>query len=211
MLNRLVKGAGVACVPLVVALAILYQRIDARAQVDDARHSDAIIVLGAAVWPGGRSSPSLAARMQHAIALYRAGYASHLILSGGVGGNRPSEAEVMRRLATGSGVPEDALILDDTSHSTEENLAHAKALMDARGWRTALIVSAPYHLLRAETIARDLGMEVYGSPSSESTAFAAPVSRMGYTAREALALIWYYASKVVGEPSWLYALLKGKI
>ncbi len=132
MLNRLVKGAGVACVPFVAALAILYQQIDARAQVadppaprtprsraprtargeqgkrvavsatdpagplrgatpsgvDDALHSDAIIVLGAAVWPGGRASPALAARMQHAIALYRAGYAAHLILSGGVGGTR---------------------------------------------------------------------------------------------------------------------------
>ncbi len=212
MLKRLVKGAAVALFLLAAPLAMLYQQVDARAQAaDGARRVDAIIVLGSAVWPGGRASPSLAARMQHAIALYRAGYASHLILSGGLGGNPPSEAEVMRRLATRSGVPDDALILDEASHSTEENLAQAKALMDARGWRTALIVSAPYHLLRAEIIARDLGMEAYGSPASEGTAYAAPMLRMWYTTREALALVWYYASRVIGEPTWLYAILKGRI
>src|SRR5574341_174736 len=127
MLKRLVKCAAVALLLLVAPIAILYQQVDARAQVadpatpsgvDDARRVDAIIVLGSAVWPGGRASPSLAARIQHAIALYRAGYASHLILSGGLGGNPPSEAEVMRRLATNSGVPADAVILDDASHST---------------------------------------------------------------------------------------------
>jgi uncharacterized SAM-binding protein YcdF (DUF218 family) len=196
---------------LLVAVGVLYAQVDSRAQIDQARPADAIIVLGAAVWSGGRAGPSLNARTQHAIALYRAGYASHLILSGGLGRYPPSEAEAMRQLALAAGVPDQALVLEDGSHSTEENLANSKMLMDARGWRTALVVSDPFHLLRAEMIARDMGIDAFCSPARNSPNYTIPEQRAYYTAREALALIWYYVTRVVGEPTWLYAMLKGRI
>jgi uncharacterized SAM-binding protein YcdF (DUF218 family) len=196
---------------LLAVLALLYQRVDARSQIDRARRVDAIIVLGSAVWPGGRASPSLNARTQHAIALYQAGYAPYLIFCGGIGGNPPSEAEVMRRLAISAGVPADALILEDQSHSTEENLANAKKVMDARGGHSAIVVSDPFHLYRAEIIARDLGIEAYGSGASTSPTYARADLRVQYTVREAIALVWYYTTRVVGEPTWLYGILKGKI
>jgi len=216
MIKRLVKRRTVrialgALLLLLAGLAALYQCVDARSQIDRARRADAIIVLGSKVWPGGRPGPSLSARTQHAIALYQAGYASRLILCGGVGDNPPSEAEVMRRVAASAGVPADALVLEDQSHSTEENLANAKELMDARGWHTAVIVSDPFHLYRAEIMAHDLGIEAYGSGASNSPAYTAAQLRIWYTAREAIALVWYYTTRVVGEPTWLYGILKGKI
>jgi uncharacterized SAM-binding protein YcdF (DUF218 family) len=200
----------VLCV-FIVVLAMFYQRVDARAQVDGARRVDAIIVLGSAVYPGERPSPSLNARTQHAIALYRAGYASALIFCGGLGGNPPSEAEMMRRIAAKAGVPASALFLDDQSRSTEENLANAKAIMHARGWRSAIVVSDPFHIYRAEIIARDLGIEAYGSPARNSPTFTRPQMRVWYTSREAVALVWYYATRAIGEPAWLHGWLKGKI
>jgi uncharacterized SAM-binding protein YcdF (DUF218 family) len=190
---------------------VMYRRVEARAAVDRAQRADAIIVLGSAVWANERASPALAVRTQHAIQLYRAGYAPHLILTGGLGNHPPSEAEVMRRMAVSAGLPENAMVLDDRSRSTEENLANAKAIMDARGWQTAIIVSAPYHLLRAETIAQDMGMRVYGSPSRDAQTFSAPALRWWYNTRESLALVWYYSSRALGEPAWLYAWLKGVI
>jgi uncharacterized SAM-binding protein YcdF (DUF218 family) len=209
--QRFVVIALGALLLILVILAILYQQVDARAQVDGARRADVIVVLGSAVWQDERASPSLSARTQHAIALYKAGYAAHLILCGGVGGNPPSEAEVMRRLAVAAGVPADALMLEDKSHSTEENLANAKTLMDMHGWHSAIIVSDPFHLLRAEMMARDLGIEAYGSGASNSPTYTAAPLRTWYTAREAIALIWYYMTRVIGEPVWLYGILKGKI
>ncbi len=194
-----------------VAVGALYVWVDSAARVDEARHVDAIVVLGSAVWPGGRPSPSLYARTQHAIELYRAGYAPRMILCGGVGQYPPAEAEVMRQLAVASGVPSDALLLDDVSHSTEENLANAKALMDRHGWQSALIVSDPFHLLRAQIIARDLGITAYRSPAADSPTYTTPELRVRYTTREAFALVWYYATRIVGEPTWLYAILKGRI
>ncbi len=196
---------------VLVALGILYEQVDGASQIDEARQVDAIVILGSAVWPGGRPSPSLYARTQHAIELYQAGYAPRMILCGGVGQYPPAEAEVMRQLAVAAGVPTDALFLDDTSHSTEENLAHAKALMDAHGWKKVLLVSDPFHLLRAQIIARDLGILAYRSPAADSPTYTTPRLRAQYTTREAFALVWYYATRVVGEPTWLYAILKGRI
>ena len=210
-LRTAVKAAGIAVLVFAGLVVVLYQRVEARSTVDRAQRADAIIVLGSAVDPGGRASPSLNARIQRAIELYRAGYAPRLILCGGVGYNPPSEAEVMRRISVSAGVPAEAIVLEDRSRSTEQSLANAKAIMDARGWRTALIVSAPYHLLRAEIIAHDLGMDASASPARERASFSAPALRLWYNTRESLALVWYYASRVVGEPAWLYSWLKGKI
>lgn len=201
----------VAALLVLTALGILYRQVDEQSKVDEARRVDAIIVLGCQVWPGERPSPALAARVRHAITLYRAGYAAHLIFTGGLGGFPPAESEMMRRLATAAGIPAEAQVMENTSHSTEENLANAKALMDARGWHSALIVSDPFHIYRAESMARDLGIDAYGSPASDSPTYTQLHLRVWYTGRETLALVWYYATRVVGEPTWLYGFLKGRI
>lgn len=215
-LQRLVKRRSVIVLALLVllvltALGILYEQVDTRAQVDAARRADVIIVLGCSVWPNEQPSPALAARTRHALELYRAGYAPHLIFTGGVGQYPPAESEVMRRIAAAEGIPSDVMLLDDQSHSTEENLANAKQFMDTHGWRTAVVVSDPFHILRAETIAHDLGMDVYGSPAHNSPTYTQWNLRMRYTAREVLALVWYRITRVTGEPGWLYGLLKGRI
>lgn len=192
-------------------LTALYRQVDARATIDKAQQVDVIIVLGAAVWPGERPSPTLNARIQHAIELYRAGYASKIILSGGWGKYPPSEAEVMRRVMVNAGIPNDALWLEAKSRSTEENLAFSKKIMDANGWRTAIIASDPFHLYRAEMMACDLGIVAYGSPALNSPTWTIERFRLWNTGREAGALVWYYVTRVTGEPTWLYDLVKGKI
>jgi uncharacterized SAM-binding protein YcdF (DUF218 family) len=209
--RRVVFVATLLGLGVLVVMGVLYYDIDSRSQQDRARPADTIIILGAAVWSGERAGPSLAARAQHAITLYHAGYASHLILSGGLGKYPPSEAEMMRRILTAAGVPEAALVLEDGSHSTEENLANSKRIMNDRGWHNALIVSDPFHLYRAELIAQDLGLEAYGSPAPNSPNSIIPVQRLYYTWREAGAIVWYYGIRIFGEPVWLYRLLKGNI
>ncbi|MCL4489479.1 MAG: YdcF family protein [Chloroflexi bacterium] len=206
--SRVARTVGLCGAAAILLLTALSLWVDADAHVDEARPVDTLIVLGSAVWPGERASPSLYERAEHAIALYKQGYASSMILSGGLGQFPPSEAEVMRRLAAGSGIPDSALLLDDTSHSTEENLSHAKQIMEAHGWRSALIVSDPFHLLRARVIARDYGIEAYGSPATASPTFTILHLRVWYTVREAAALIWYVATRSLGTPAWLYHGLK---
>jgi vancomycin permeability regulator SanA len=49
---------------------------------DEQRSADAIVVMGAAQYDG-RPSPLFAARLDHAIALYKAGIAPRFIVTGG--------------------------------------------------------------------------------------------------------------------------------
>jgi len=185
---------GVALVVLVALgslFANLWLRISTQAQKDEARRADVIIILGCAVWPGERPSPSLEARVQHGILLYQRGMADHLVLSGGVGRYPPAEAEVMRRLALSHGVPEQSLILDTESSSTIESIQRAGSTMQKHDWNTAIIVSDPFHIYRALMMARDESIHAWGSPALNSPTYTIPRLRYYYTLREVLAITWY--------------------
>ena len=122
--------------------------------------ADAIVVLGSAVWPGERPSPSLARRIERGVELWQAGAAPVLVPSGGVGRFPPSEAEVMARVARGAGVPDSALVLESAATSTSESAEQVRALAAIHGWQRVIVVSEPYHLRRASLLFRSEGLEV---------------------------------------------------
>ena len=187
-------GCGVALVVLVALGSLfvnLWLRVSAQAQKDEARRADVIIILGCAVWPGERPSPSLEARVQHGIVLYQRGMADYIVLSGAVGRYPPAEAEVMRRLAVAQGVPEQSLILDTESRSTIESIQRASSTMQEHDCNTAIIVSDPFHIYRALMMARDEGIRAWGSPALNSPTYTIPRLRYYYTLREVLAITWY--------------------
>ncbi|MCG2768932.1 MAG: YdcF family protein [Anaerolineae bacterium] len=190
---------GVALTVL-VALGLLFVnlwlRVSAQAQKDEARRADVIIILGCAVWPGERPSPSLEARVQHGIVLYQRGMADYIVLSGAIGRYPPAEAEVMRRLAVGHGVPEQSLILDTESRSTIESIQRAGSTMQEHTWNTAIIVSDPFHIYRALMMARDEGIRAWGSPALNSPTYTIPRLRYYYTLREVLAIAHYQFTRL---------------
>jgi len=133
------------------------------------RHVDAIIVLGAAQY-NGRPSGALAARLDHAIDLYKQGYAGYLITTGGnLPGDRTTEAETGRCYAvTKGGLPASAVLMEKTGGNTLESIQHVKAIFDARGFHTALFVSDRSHMLRILRLAADQGIEAWASPTATS-------------------------------------------
>ena len=158
--------------------------------------ADCVIVLGARVWPDGRLSNSLLYRCQSALSAWREGRVSAMILCGGQGGNEPAtEAAAMRGWMLAQGVPEDAIYLDDVSVNTVQNLANAKAVMEARGFRTAAVCTSDYHLRRALWIARDAGIDACGI-SAPSTRHL--YSRVTGRLRETCSWILYWARRIVG-------------
>ena len=129
---------------------------------------DVAIVLGAAVWEE-RPSPIFEERIRHAVQLYADGNVEAIIFTGGRGrGDRLSEAEVARRYALGRGVAASDIICETDSHDTWQNLTGGRAIVKAHGWETVLIVSAPLHMKRATTMAQDLGLAAYPSPTPTS-------------------------------------------
>jgi len=111
---------------------------------------DAIVVLGCGVWPGGQASPALERRTRHAVELWRAGKAPRIVFTGGVGEHPPSEAETAAEIARGLGVPDEAMVLERNSTSTEENARFAAAQLG--GGRRVLVVTDSYHVFRSQRV-----------------------------------------------------------
>lgn len=177
-------GALVACV---------YARSRAERVVEVA---DCIIVLGARVWESGDPSDALQYRLDSAAEAYRAGLASAVIVCGAQGDNEPaSEASVMKRVLADMGVPADSIFEEDASYNTEQNLVNAKAIMDANGFTSAVIVTSDYHVQRALWLAADAGIETaYGYPSASPRPFFT-IWRL--RAREAASWVVYWLRKAL--------------
>lgn len=125
----------------------------------DRERAAAIVVLGARVRPDGRPSAALERRVRLAVALYLAGWAPLLVLSGG-GRQNVSEAEVMRRLALDAAVPAAALLMEPCSRTTLENATETAKLLAARTPATVVLVTDGYHALRARLMFRMAGLRV---------------------------------------------------
>jgi uncharacterized SAM-binding protein YcdF (DUF218 family) len=157
---------------------------------------DAAVVLGAAVW-GNEVSPVFRERINHAIDLYRSGKVRKIIFTGGQGNkDELTEAAEARQFAVKKGIPEEDILIEDRSHTTYENLVNAKQLADTNGLKKILIVSDPIHMKRALTMASDIGLEAYPSPTP-TTRYQGWKSQMGSLAHETYYYLGYLAWRLV--------------
>ncbi len=148
-------------------MAYVFSEIRQAASVDEVRHADAIAVFGAAEY-SGRPSPVLRARLDHALMLYKDGYAPLIVTLGGNGpGDVHSEGGVGHDYLIAHGVPESQIIAETTSSSTEESVARLAAIARENHIRKILVVSDGTHLFRIKEVCRAQGLEAYGSPRPE--------------------------------------------
>ncbi len=165
--------------------------IERQARRDEARPSDAIVVLGAAQWDG-KPSPVLQARLDHALDLYRAGYAPEIIVTGGVGvGDQYSEAGVGRQYLLARGVPASAVLTESHGRDSFESIVGAAALMQRNGWNRVLLVSDGFHLYRVKRMATDLGLDAATSPTQTSPIRPGSAEERRYILREIASLAHY--------------------
>lgn len=96
------------------------------------------------------SGGDTAARTEHAITLYKNGWAPLLIFSGAAQDKSgPSNAVAMRQLATSAGVPARAILVEEDSANTQQNAANTKKLLTSRGIKKIILVTSGYHQRRA--------------------------------------------------------------
>jgi uncharacterized SAM-binding protein YcdF (DUF218 family) len=183
----------VAVVGLALAGYAAY-RIWDQGNRDDKRAADAIVVMGAAQYDG-RPSPLFAARLDHAIALYHAGIAPRLIVTGGKQeGDRTTEAASARAYAIGHGVPGQAILAEDHSRTTLQSIRGVAGLMREEGIGTAVFVSDPSHMFRVLRMASDEGIEAFGSPTRTSPLERDPLKGADAIVHELGALAIYFVS-----------------
>ena len=87
-------------------------------------------------------------------------------------------------------VPEEAVLMEEKSRITEENLEYAKAVMEEHSLDTAIIVSDPLHMKRAMLMAQDYGIEAYSSPAP-TTMYRSVRTKGPFLAREVFFYIGY--------------------
>ena len=137
-------------------------------RTDQARSVDAIVVLGVAQYDG-KPSPQLRARLEHALALWVDGRAPRIITTGGnQPGDRFTEAEASANFLIDGAVPPEVIIQENVGSTTRESLMGVRDIVNDRGINSILIVTDPYHSLRARLIAQDLGLVAYVSPTRTS-------------------------------------------
>ncbi|HEX6036712.1 YdcF family protein [Longimicrobium sp.] len=176
-----------------VSAAVLWSaglawRINAYGRRHDPAPADVAIVLGAAV-RDTVPSPVFAARIDHAVDLYRRGRVRRIVFTGGVGaGDRLAESEAARRYALRAGVPDERIAIETRSTITYENLVEARALLAATPPARVLIVSDPLHMRRAVTMARDLGLDAHPAPTP-TTRYRSWRSKAPFLARE----VWFHS------------------
>ena len=193
LVSRVVAAAVLAAVLLIAStpLAIWWT-----ARQDSRPASDAIVVLGSAQYNGVPSS-IFEARLEHAIALYEGGVAPVIVTVGGkADGDQFAEAEAGRDYLAGSGIPDDALLAVPEGGDTLESIRAVSATFTERGWSGAVLVSDPWHAMRAERMAEDAGLDAESSPTRQGPAVHTRTTQFRYILRETAAYLLY---RVTGE------------
>ncbi|WP_239028988.1 YdcF family protein [Pseudonocardia acidicola] len=186
--RRLLVGAVLIVALLVGGTAFRVWQI---ARVDGDRHVDAVVVLGAAQYDGN-PSPVFAARLRHALTLYQQGLAPRIITVGGRRtGDVYTEAQAGERYLVDRGVPPSAVVPVSEGSDTLASMQAVAAVAARDRWSTTLIVSDPWHSLRARTMAQDSGLEAWTSPTRSGPVVQTRETQARYIVRETAALLYY--------------------
>lgn len=121
--------------------------------------ADCIVVFAGGVGESGKAGEGYQERVEYAAELYNKGYAKNLIFSSGYA-HIFNEPFLMQALAVSLNVPKEAIILETTAKNTYENVRSTSLLLAQRKWNSILLVSSPYHMLRAKLVFRKVSPEI---------------------------------------------------
>ena len=168
MIHRLLRLGIVLAVVVLGYFAVTFAQVRAAAGRDHARPAQAIIVLGAAQY-NGTPSGVLKARLDHAARLYEAKIAPIIVLTGGrLPGDTFTEASASAGYLRRAGVPASALQLETQGRNSWQSLAAAARILRKEGVTEVVLVSSPYHSMRVEQIAGEVGLEGHASPAADA-------------------------------------------
>jgi uncharacterized SAM-binding protein YcdF (DUF218 family) len=152
------------------------------------------VVMGAAVWSDNQPSPSLAARSDKAIELYKKGILKKIQVTGGHAPGELSEAEVAYNYLKNRGVDSTNIWIEKKTASTSEQIRFIKnELMYKKNLRNIIIISDSYHLARIKEICSFYKIKTHLAASEMHLSFD---KKFSYKFRESIALLVF----------WLFAL-----
>ena len=124
-----------------------------------------IIIHGCGLLQGHKVSRLLSNRIDKGITVFHKGNDKAMIIcSGGQGSDEDlSEAAAMAGYLKDKGIPEDQILLEDKSTTTEENLRFSYEIIKARGGAKRIaVVSSNYHVYRCVLLAHKMKIPAVG-------------------------------------------------
>ena len=115
---------------------------------DEIKPADVIVVLA------GEETE----RVEYGVKLFKEGWArkDRMILAGGPLVWKYTWASLMKEHAISLGAPKGAILLEDKSRTTEEDVRFTKDILNKYGYKSCILVTSPYHSRRATRIFRKI-------------------------------------------------------
>ncbi len=184
--------ASVSFTILIVSYISLASYIATKAEIDTKTKSEVILVLGARSYIDGKYNQCLEARVAHAAALYKSGYASKVLMSGGDDSeDNVNEAETMKKIAVERGVLAADILLEKAATSTYENFTLSQEILKENTLNSVIIVTEPFHMVRASLVAEKLNYNYTFSPAQENSCWLPNKYLTTYFLKEPVAIMQY--------------------
>jgi vancomycin permeability regulator SanA len=123
-----------------------------------------LVVMGAAVWPGGEPSPALRRRVEAALEAARGDPVARFLVTGAVGHHPPSEARAMQALLVEAGIEPARIELEETGTDTLSSLVACARIVRAAGATSVTVCSDAFHVPRCRAVLRALGVASRAAP-----------------------------------------------
>ncbi len=180
---------------LVLIYAALAVRICYYAHIDDAQKADAIVVLGATQW-NGNPSPVLKARLDHAYTLFEKGFSSKFILTGGIGKKESiSESQAGKDYLIKNGVDSGSIFIEENGRTSLESLREVARILEKQNFKSIILVSDGFHMMRIKKMVKDLGIEAFASPVKKNI-ISSNYVKLKYIMREVFVYVIYLLFKM---------------
>ena len=167
-LRRVLQSLGLTVLIAAVYFFVSLLQVWNTGRSADRQPVGAIVVLGAAQYDG-RPSPQLQARLDHALELWNLNLASYIVVTGGKQeGDRFTEAAASRKFLESNGVASDLIFEENSGTTTYASLFAVSQVVRDLEIDRVLIVSDPFHLLRAKLIANEVGLDASSSSTRTS-------------------------------------------
>ena len=167
-LRRVVQSFGASVAVMLFYFLLSLFQVWNTGRSDDRQPVDAIVVLGAAQYDG-RPSPQFQARLDHALKLWKLDLASYIVVTGGKQvGDRFTEAAAARKFFETKGVLDNLIFEENLGKTTYASLLAVSRVASERKIERVLIVSDPFHQLRAKLIAQEVGLDAITSATRSS-------------------------------------------
>ena len=167
-LRRVVQSFGASVAVMLFYFLLSLFQVWNTGRSDDRQPVDAIVVLGAAQYDG-RPSPQFQARLDHALELWKLDLASYIVVTGGKQvGDRFTEAAAARKFFESKGVTDNLIFEENLGKTTYASLLAVSRVASERKIERVLIVSDPFHQLRAKLIAQEVGLDAITSATRSS-------------------------------------------